>query len=53
MDLKEPSDKELSTLMHEVAFEAKNKAALVKKQLSETIANEISKARVKLHAMKV
>jgi hypothetical protein len=53
MNVKEPSDKELSTLMHEVAFEVKIKAAQAKKQLNETIANEIANARVKLHAMKV
>ncbi len=53
MDLKEPTDKELSQLMSEVAYEAKTKATLVKKQFSEAIAIEISKARARMHAMKV
>ena len=53
MDLKEPTDKELSQLMSEVAHEAKIKATKVKKQFSEAIAMEISKARGRLHAMKV
>ena len=52
MTTNEPSDKELSALMHEVATDAKNKAAVFKKQLSDTIAAEINKARIKLHAMK-
>jgi hypothetical protein len=52
MDLKEPTDKELSQLMSEVAHEAKTKATLVKKQFSEAIAIEISKVRVRMHAMK-
>lgn len=52
MDLKEPTDKELSQLMSEVAYEAKAKATLVKKQFSEAIAIEISKARVRMHTMK-
>ncbi len=53
MTTNEPSDKELSALMHEVATDAKNKATIFKKQLRETIATEINKARIKLHAMKV
>ena len=53
MDLEEPTDKELSRLMSEVAHEAKTKAALVKKQFSEAMAIEINKARVRLHALKV
>jgi hypothetical protein len=53
MDLKEPTDKELSQLMSEVAHEAKIKATMVKKQFSEAISMEISKARGRLHAMKV
>ena len=53
IDLEEPTDKELSRLMSEVAHEAKTKAALVKKQFSEAMAIEINKARVRLHALKV
>ena len=53
MTTNEPSDKELGVLMHEVASEAKKKALLVKKQLTESIALEIQKARLKLHTMKV
>lgn len=53
MDFKEPTDKELSSLMREVAHEAKEKATLVKKQLNETIAMEIAKMQIKLHAQKV
>ena len=49
----EPSDKELGALMHDVASEAKKKALLVKKQLSESVAAEIQKARLKYHALKV
>ncbi len=52
MDLKEPTDKELSQLMSEVAHEAKTKATLLKKQFREAIAIEISKVRVRMHAMK-
>lgn len=53
MTTNEPSDKELGVLMHEVASEAKKKALLVKKQLTESIALEIQKARLKLHTIKV
>ena len=49
----EPSDNELGLLMHDVANEAKKKALFVKKQLSESIAAEIQKARLKYHALKV
>lgn len=49
----EPSDNELSALMHDVATEAKKKAIVVKKQLRESIAVEIQKARLKLHTIKV
>ncbi len=49
----EPSDKELSVLMHEVATDAKNKAFVFKKQFRDSIAMEISKARIKLRAIKV
>ena len=52
MDLKEPTDKELSQLMSKVAHEAKTKATLLKKQFREAIAIEISKVRVRMHAMK-
>lgn len=52
MNFKEPTDKELSQLMSEVAHEAKVKALLVKKQFSEAIAIEISKAHGRLHAIK-
>ncbi|MBV5278842.1 MAG: hypothetical protein J0647_07410 [Campylobacteraceae bacterium] len=53
MAMYEPSDKELSALMHDVATEAKKKAVVVKKQLRESIAVEIQKARLKLHTLKV
>lgn len=53
MTSNEPSEKELGALMHEVALDAKQKASIFKKQLHETIAAEINKARIKLHAMKV
>lgn len=53
MTTHEPSDKELGALMHDVASEAKKKALLVKKQLSESVAAEIQKARLKHHALKV
>lgn len=49
----EPSDNDLSALMHDVAMEAKKKAVVVKKQLRESIAVEIQKARLKLHTLKV
>lgn len=49
----EPSDKELGVLMHDVANEAKKKALLVKKQLSESVAAEIQKARIKYQTLKV
>ena len=49
----EPSDNELSALMHDVATEAKKKAVVVKKQLRESIAVEIQKARLKLQTIKV
>ncbi len=49
----EPSDNELSILMHDVATEAKIKALVVKKQLRESIAIEIQKARLKLQSIKV
>lgn len=52
MTTNEPSDNELSVLMHDVAVEAKKKASVVKKQLSESIAIEIQKARLKLNAIK-
>lgn len=48
----EPSDSELSALMHDVATEAKKKAIVVKKQLRESIAVEIQKARLKLYTIK-
>ena len=53
MTTHEPSDRELGTLMHDVATEAKRKALQVKKQLSESVAAEIQKARLKYHALKV
>lgn len=53
MTMHEPSDKELAVLMHEVASEAKKKALLVKKHLTESVALEIQKARLKLHTVKV
>lgn len=52
MGLKEPTDKELSQLMVEVAHDAKVKASLVKKQFSESIMIEINKARARLHTIK-
>jgi hypothetical protein len=39
--------------MHDVANEAKKKALLVKKQLSESVAAEIQKARIKYQTLKV
>ncbi len=53
MTTHEPSDKELSVLMHDVANEAKKKALQVKKQFSESIAVEIQNARLKYHSLKV
>jgi hypothetical protein len=53
MTTNEPSDKELSALMHEVATDAQKKATIFKKQLSESITAEINKARIKLRTMKV
>ena len=53
MTTHEPSDKELSALMHDVANEAKKKALQVKKQFSESIAVEIQNARLKYHSLKV
>lgn len=52
MTTHESSNKEHGVLMYEVASEAK-KALLVKKQLTESIALEIQKARLKLHIIKV
>ena len=53
MAMYEPTDNELNVLMHDVATEAKKKAIVVKKQLRESIAVEIQKARLKLHTIKV
>ena len=53
MTTHEPSDKELGVLMHDVANEARKKALQVKKQLSESVAAEIQKARLKYHTLKV
>jgi len=53
MAMYEPSDNELNALMHDVATEAKKKAAVVKKQLRESIVVEIQKARFKLQSIKV
>jgi len=53
MAMHEPSDNELNALMHDVATEAKKKAAVVKKQLRESIVVEIQKARFKLQSTKV
>lgn len=53
MTMQEPSDNELRVLMHDVATKAKKKAVIVKKQLRESIATEIQKARLKLHTIKV
>ena len=51
-DLEEPSDKQLSGLMREVAQEAKTKALLSQQQLSETIRQEIIKAQLLFTAQK-
>ena len=51
-DLEEPSDKQLSTLMREVAQEAKTKALLSQQQLSERITQEIIKAQLLFTALK-
>jgi hypothetical protein len=40
----EPTDSQLSELMHEVAVEAKQKALLSQKQLTETIKQLVLKA---------
>lgn len=53
MAMHEPSDHELRELMHDVATEAKKKAIVVKKQLQQSIAVEIQKARLKFHTSKV
>lgn len=45
-NLEEPTDKALSSLMREVAQEAKSKALLAQQELSETIALEIIKAQL-------
>jgi hypothetical protein len=45
--LDEPSDEQLSTLMKEVAQEAKRKALLADQQLRETVAQEIIKAQLR------
>ena len=50
MKYDEPSDQLLIELMKEVAIEARNKAILVKKQMSETILNEIATLQAKLKA---
>jgi hypothetical protein len=46
----EPTDVELLELMNEVAKEVNIKSALVKKQLSDKIAQEISHAKTRFKA---
>lgn len=43
----EPTDEELSMLMHYVASEVKNKALSVRQQMRELVATEIQKAHLK------
>ena len=52
-DLKEPSDKQLSGLMQEVAKEAKAKALISEQELSETIKQAIIKAQLLFNAQKL
>ena len=47
MKMEEPSDKDLSALMKEVAETAKIKALEAKKKLTEIITKEIAEAREK------
>lgn len=47
MKTKEPTDNQLIKLMKEVASEAKSKAVLSKKNLAQTILNEINIAQLK------
>ena len=53
INAEEPTDIELIELMIEVAKEAKDKAELVKKQLSLKIAQEISNAQEKFKAKRL
>ena len=52
-DLEEPSDKQLSGLMREVAQEAKAKALVSQQELSETIKQAIIKAQLLFNAQKL
>lgn len=49
----EPTDVELLALMNEVAKEVKIKSELVKKQLNEKIAQEISNAKTRFKAKRL
>ena len=49
-NLDEPTDNELSELMLEVVNEAKQKALIAKKKLTETITKEIKIAKEKFKA---
>ena len=50
MPLNEPTDKQLSALMKEVAAEAKSKSLLTKKKLAEQVTIEIGKAKERIKA---
>ena len=47
MNTTEPSDKQLVSLMHEVAVEAKRKAEMAQKQLAEKVKQLILNATLK------
>ncbi len=49
MEDDEPSDLELTSLMIEVAKEAKSKAMIEKQHLSETVANQIAVLQTKMN----
>ena len=52
MNIEEPTDIQLTDLMHEVIIEVKAKAILAQKQLDEKIAREITSVQLKLKAKK-
>jgi hypothetical protein len=49
----EPTDEELSELMHEVTQDVKRKALITKEKLAQTIALEIEKAEEKFNSQKL
>ena len=53
MNFDEPTDIQLVQLMNEVAIEAKSKASIEKKHLSEKISNEIAVVKAKMKASKI